>query len=191
MPRLLATRFYKGQQSINFITNSVENCKMACYNYGFDIAGSRDTAIAARLQCNQPQLAMETGTECWCGNAATYNYKNSRLVRAGAGFQCNWACAGNSLQMCGGPWALSVYSRVDLASATQSKNLTIFHNTRQIGKFRVPGLLLRQRRDRQLWRRSGAHPTQPLPVGLFQPDHRAVPFPLLQQRLLLRRRRRR
>ncbi|KAI8608814.1 aspartic peptidase domain-containing protein [Chytriomyces sp. MP71] len=45
--------------------------------------------------------ATENGNECWCDN----------WLPAASSDSCNMPCAGDSMQMCGGPWALSVVSR--------------------------------------------------------------------------------
>ena len=48
--------------------------------------------------CSSPFF--QNGQECWCGN----NYKKYGPSRA-----CRMRCHGNNRQICGGPWALSVY----------------------------------------------------------------------------------
>jgi len=43
---------------------------------------------------------VQNGSECFCGNS---------YDRLGTANNCNRPCSGNSTQICGGPWALSVY----------------------------------------------------------------------------------
>ncbi|KAI8616365.1 WSC domain-containing protein [Chytriomyces sp. MP71] len=62
---------------------SVEVCLSQCMASGFKYAG------------------LENGNECYCSNS----------VPSTAASNCNMACAGNSKQLCGGAWALSVHTQ--------------------------------------------------------------------------------
>jgi len=63
--------------------NTVESCVAACYNDGFPYAGLQD------------------GSQCFCG----YSYGSH-----GVSGSCYDTCSGNSAEVCGGPYANSVYS---------------------------------------------------------------------------------
>ncbi len=63
--------------------NSTETCVSACKAAGYKYAGT------------------QYASECYCGN--TYGGQ-------GASSNCTMACAGNGGQICGGPWANSVYT---------------------------------------------------------------------------------
>ncbi|KAG8896803.1 hypothetical protein FRB99_008645, partial [Tulasnella sp. 403] len=45
----------------------------------------------------------ENGNECWCGNSLTTNQPL-------AANQCQTPCAGNSAQVCGGGWKITIFS---------------------------------------------------------------------------------
>ncbi|KAI8610173.1 glycoside hydrolase superfamily [Chytriomyces sp. MP71] len=63
---------------------SVEICLSQCMASGFTYSG------------------LENSKECYCSNA----------IPSIAASNCNMACAGNSKQICGGAWALSVYTAI-------------------------------------------------------------------------------
>ena len=67
---------------------NVENCLDACNSAGYAFGG------------------MEAGAECWCGNVAPSTAGSTPLTYA----SCSSTCPGNSLELCGGSWALSVYN---------------------------------------------------------------------------------
>ncbi|EDR00467.1 uncharacterized protein LACBIDRAFT_313372 [Laccaria bicolor S238N-H82] len=73
------------QERSDFMT--VERCLNACDAGGFSLAG------------------LEFGSECWCGNADMYG----RPPIFPSSSACNFPCAGNPAQVCGGSNALNEY----------------------------------------------------------------------------------
>lgn len=72
-----------------------EKCQAACWKNGYIYAG------------------LEVGTECWCDNSI----RNELAPDPKAG--CDWACHGNTSQMCGSPWRVQVFrGNVALSPAT-------------------------------------------------------------------------
>ena len=65
-------------------------CMAACSDAGFDIFG------------------LEYGGECFCGNSL-------QGVEKIAESECNMPCEGNATQVCGGPFALTVFARNNVA----------------------------------------------------------------------------
>ncbi|KAK0560767.1 hypothetical protein OC861_006141 [Tilletia horrida] len=76
-------------------TVTVEGCVRSCTNAGYPISG------------------LENGQDCWCGNGLSPG-----TVKVDDG-QCNYACAGNSLEYCGGNLVMVTYSANPIAPATQ------------------------------------------------------------------------
>ncbi|KIJ98425.1 hypothetical protein K443DRAFT_9163 [Laccaria amethystina LaAM-08-1] len=68
---------------------TVQRCLDACLAQDFALAG------------------LEYGSECWCGNADMYGRR--RITPASSA--CNFPCAGNPAQICGGANALNIYDR--------------------------------------------------------------------------------
>jgi hypothetical protein len=71
------------------------------------IASTQQTLEGCFGTCSNGQFAyagLETGQECWCGNAL-----NPAATPVAASY-CDMPCPGNSSQICGGPLALSLYS---------------------------------------------------------------------------------
>lgn len=66
--------------------NTVQGCQSTCSAAGYAVAG------------------LEYGSECWCGKSFTQGTVSTSLS------DCSMQCSGNSLQTCGGPNRLSVYS---------------------------------------------------------------------------------
>jgi len=64
-------------------SNTVETCLDTCAAGGFALGG------------------VEYGSECYCGNAILYNY--------GLSPECNYACSGNSEEICGGSGTINIY----------------------------------------------------------------------------------
>ncbi|KAK0382121.1 WSC domain-containing protein [Colletotrichum limetticola] len=82
-----AVRTLDGDPSI-FFTGSMSNekCIAHCGSMGFQLAGT------------------EYGKECWCGTAFQLAVRIPEE-------QCNEVCDGKSTDICGGDWAVTVYSR--------------------------------------------------------------------------------
>ncbi|KAL6910584.1 hypothetical protein GGI43DRAFT_390527 [Trichoderma evansii] len=74
-----------------------EKCVANCVSKGFSIA------------------ATEYGGQCYCGNELV---GSSKLADS----QCSIACEGNSAEICGGSWAISVYSKTGSVSMTAAKS---------------------------------------------------------------------
>lgn len=69
-----------------------------------------------------PYGGLESGSQCWCGNTAPANNGASSLTYA----DCATSCQGNSLELCGGDWALSVYNNtVIVTPEIPSKSLDL------------------------------------------------------------------
>ncbi|EDQ99397.1 uncharacterized protein LACBIDRAFT_335035 [Laccaria bicolor S238N-H82] len=68
---------------------TVQRCLDACLAQDFALAG------------------LEYGSECWCGNADMYG--RHRITPASSA--CNFPCAGNPVQICGGANGLNIYDR--------------------------------------------------------------------------------
>ncbi|KZO99601.1 WSC-domain-containing protein [Calocera viscosa TUFC12733] len=75
---------------------TVEACQSFCLGVGFTLAG------------------MEDGNECWCSDSLS-----NGATQANAG-DCSTTCAGNSNELCGGGWRLSVYQYIAGASTTST-----------------------------------------------------------------------
>ncbi|CAG8632166.1 86_t:CDS:1, partial [Cetraspora pellucida] len=65
---------------------TIENCTNICKSKNLSCAG------------------LEDGTQCFCGDASACKNPNFTSY-----LECSSSCSGNSSQICGGPWALSVY----------------------------------------------------------------------------------
>ncbi|KZO96175.1 glycoside hydrolase family 71 protein [Calocera viscosa TUFC12733] len=85
---------------------TVEVCQNYCSGNGFQLAG------------------LENGDECWCGNS----FSNNGGGQA-ASTDCSTACAGNSAEICGGGWRLSVYTLSTAASVTSVASSTTTSST--------------------------------------------------------------
>lgn len=90
------TRALDSEIRANLGPVSNEKCVNHCKTNGFSLAGT------------------EYGGQCYCGN----ELKNSEKIDSS---YCNKACEGNKPEMCGGSWALSVFSKDGLASLSGSK----------------------------------------------------------------------
>lgn len=67
------------------------------------------TNIACALQCQTlgySYSGTEYSSQCFCGNGIA----NSASIKAADSSNCNFACSGNSAEMCGGNWFLTVTS---------------------------------------------------------------------------------
>ncbi|KAL7798440.1 COOH terminal WSC domain-containing protein [Trichoderma ceciliae] len=73
-----------------------DKCVANCVSKGFSVA------------------ATEYGGQCYCGNELVGSAKL-------ADSQCSIACEGNSKEVCGGSWAISVYSKTGSVSLTGAK----------------------------------------------------------------------
>ncbi|CAM9537598.1 unnamed protein product [Sphacelaria rigidula] len=69
------------------------------------------------LSLGAPYFGTQFGVECWCATEMVVEYD-----RHGEGAECNYACAGNGSEMCGGNDALNLYS---IESTDASSGLTI------------------------------------------------------------------
>jgi hypothetical protein len=56
---------------------------------------------------NYPYFGTEWSSECWCGNELTSGSAAAPLS------DCDYACAGDATEMCGGSRRLSLYQNVD------------------------------------------------------------------------------
>lgn len=72
-----------GRCFLNSKDMTIEMCKEYCLKNGWALAG------------------VENSDECFCGNhTPTKNLENS---------SCNYACRGDSQQICGGHWTINIY----------------------------------------------------------------------------------
>ncbi|CAG8663232.1 13255_t:CDS:1, partial [Ambispora gerdemannii] len=70
--------------------------------------------------CNQNNFkyaGLEDGYQCFCGNDYTVNGQASGAPDE----QCSTSCVGNSSQICGGPFALSIYKVPNKVQNSASK----------------------------------------------------------------------
>ncbi|GJC84244.1 hypothetical protein ColLi_07082 [Colletotrichum liriopes] len=86
----------------NYFAGSMSNekCIFHCASKGFRLAGT------------------EYGKECWCGNAF-------QLAERIPEEQCNEVCDGRSTDICGGDWAVTVYSASGQALSVPSDDDTV------------------------------------------------------------------
>jgi hypothetical protein len=75
-------------------STTVEDCVAGCVNGGYTVAG------------------IEVGTECYCGN---YIQNGASLV---SDKNCSTSCAGENVELCGGPWLLSIWNSGSLFNYT-------------------------------------------------------------------------
>ncbi|CAN0061331.1 unnamed protein product [Ectocarpus sp. 6 AP-2014] len=80
------------------LTNGQEMTTEFCYNYCIDLGAL--------------WMATQYAIECWCTNEVELDY-----ARHGAGAQCNYDCAGDESEFCGGFDAFDLY-RIDSDSIT-------------------------------------------------------------------------
>ncbi|KAM0253566.1 hypothetical protein ACHAQJ_007238 [Trichoderma viride] len=81
--------------SLGPMTN--DKCVANCVSKGFSLAATEDAG------------------QCYCGNELV---GSAKLAES----QCSMACEGNSAQVCGGSWAISVYSKTASVSMTAAKS---------------------------------------------------------------------
>ncbi|OHW96827.1 WSC domain-containing protein [Colletotrichum incanum] len=125
----------------NYFAGSMSNekCISYCASKGFRLAGT------------------EYGKECWCGNAF-------QLAERIPEEQCNEVCDGRSTDVCGGDWAVTVYSASGQALSVPSDDDTsndIGNSTGNLGDFGNtvgPG-----------------SPSPPSPAGLPAPSAKPLP----------------
>ncbi|KAH0525182.1 hypothetical protein TsFJ059_007583 [Trichoderma semiorbis] len=84
-----------------------DKCVANCVSKGFSIA------------------ATEYGGQCYCGNELV---GSSKLAEN----QCTMACEGNSKEVCGGNWAISVYSKTGAVSMKAAKRAEHVHRHRSL-----------------------------------------------------------
>ncbi|PKK45046.1 hypothetical protein CI102_10584 [Trichoderma harzianum] len=84
-----------------------DKCVANCVSKGFSIA------------------ATEYGGQCYCGNDLV---GSSKLAES----QCSMACEGNSKEVCGGSWAISVYSKTGAVSMKAAKRAEHVHRHRSL-----------------------------------------------------------
>ncbi|KAL6832587.1 COOH terminal WSC domain-containing protein [Trichoderma camerunense] len=84
-----------------------DKCVANCVSKGFSIA------------------ATEYGGQCYCGNDLVGSAKL-------ADSQCSMACEGNSKEVCGGSWAISVYSKTGSVSMKAAKRAEHVHRHRSL-----------------------------------------------------------
>ncbi|KAL6698781.1 COOH terminal WSC domain-containing protein [Trichoderma pleuroticola] len=84
-----------------------DKCVANCLSKGFSIA------------------ATEYGGQCYCGNDLV---GSSKLAEN----QCTMACEGNSKEVCGGSWAISVYSKTGAVSMKAAKRAEHVHRHRSL-----------------------------------------------------------
>ncbi|KJZ78920.1 hypothetical protein HIM_01693 [Hirsutella minnesotensis 3608] len=89
-------RALRGVIRANLDTMTNEKCVSHCKTAGYALAGT------------------EYGGQCYCGNELV----GSQQLDHG---KCDMPCEGNSKEMCGGSWALSVYSKEGQASLKGTK----------------------------------------------------------------------
>ena len=53
-------------------------------------------------------MGVEFGEECYCGRYSDDPFRHGSCVDEGC--RCDHQCSGNKQQICGGHWALSIYS---------------------------------------------------------------------------------
>ncbi|KAL7912928.1 COOH terminal WSC domain-containing protein [Trichoderma velutinum] len=86
---------------------SNDKCVANCVSKGFSIA------------------ATEYGGQCYCGNDLVGSAKLAEN-------QCTIACEGNSKEVCGGSWAISVYSKTGAVSMKAAKRAEHVHRHRSL-----------------------------------------------------------
>lgn len=84
-----------------------DKCVANCVSKGFSIA------------------ATEYGGQCYCGNDLVGSAKLAED-------QCTIACEGNSKEVCGGSWAISVYSKTGAVSMKAAKRAEHVHRHRSL-----------------------------------------------------------
>ncbi|KAL7789292.1 COOH terminal WSC domain-containing protein [Trichoderma afarasin] len=84
-----------------------DKCVANCVSKGFSIA------------------ATEYGGQCYCGNDLV---GSAKLAES----QCSMACEGNSKEVCGGSWAISVYSKTGAVSMKAAKRAEHVHRHRSL-----------------------------------------------------------
>ncbi|OPB42289.1 hypothetical protein A0O28_0034060 [Trichoderma guizhouense] len=84
-----------------------DKCVANCVSKGFSIA------------------ATEYGGQCYCGNDLV---GSAKLAES----QCTMACEGNSKEVCGGSWAISVYSKTGAVSMKAAKRAEHVHRHRSL-----------------------------------------------------------
>lgn len=86
---------------------SNDKCVANCVSKGFSIA------------------ATEYGGQCYCGNELV---GSAKLAES----QCSVACEGNSKEVCGGSWAISVYSKTGAVTLKAAKRSEHVHRHRSL-----------------------------------------------------------
>lgn len=99
----VSDRVMKGEIRPNLDAMSNEKCVSHCKSAGFELAGT------------------ENGGQCYCGNelVGSEHLDDSK---------CNMACEGDASGICGGGWALSVYSKDGEASLKGTKGRRHVHD---------------------------------------------------------------
>ncbi|ATY61133.1 WSC domain protein [Cordyceps militaris CM01] len=107
-----SNRALNGKVRPNIGSMSNEKCVAECKKLGFSAAGT------------------EYGGQCYCGN----ELESSERLEESA---CNAACEDNASSMCGGSWALSVYSETGEVSMKNSQRRRHMHDhmKRRSGRF--------------------------------------------------------
>ncbi|ORY35656.1 glycosyl hydrolase family 71-domain-containing protein [Naematelia encephala] len=96
-----SSRALKGYHSVDASYNSVTACLATCKSNGFIYAG------------------VESGSECYCGNALV----NSLGTKTSDQTKCSAQCPGNVAEKCGGTWVMNLYI-LSSATSTTSKAAT-------------------------------------------------------------------
>lgn len=78
-------------------TNTIESCHASCASQSFAYSG------------------VEYSSQCFCGNVLV-----DGNPKANADSECNYACSGNSTEICGGYWRISIYQLSGGSSASSS-----------------------------------------------------------------------
>ena len=81
---------------------TLEMCRSFCTSRGFSLSGT------------------EYSSQCYCGNS----FVNGGAIQS-SDSTCNMLCAGNSMNVCGGPNRLSVYSATPAVSSSSSTMATV------------------------------------------------------------------
>ncbi|XP_046549409.1 putative fungistatic metabolite [Haliotis rubra] len=73
---------------LNITSMTIDMCRFHCTQYGYSFFG------------------LSVGTECYCGNMIKSGFKKV------PDNECNYPCAGDNTEMCGGPWRMTIYQVV-------------------------------------------------------------------------------
>ncbi|UKZ80658.1 hypothetical protein TrVFT333_008421 [Trichoderma virens FT-333] len=88
---------------------------------------SNDKCVANCVKKGFSIAATEYGGQCYCGNELV---GSAKLAES----QCSMACEGDSKEVCGGSWAISVYSKTGSVTLKAAKRSEHVHRHRSLRK---------------------------------------------------------